>query len=196
MDLVSASQVLGNLGEFLGSIAVFATLIYLSIQVKHSKLATEANTKIAQQNHSLALAQNQLARVDLITKQIRSVVLSGELAEILVKYDKDGIGSLSSAEHRRFHTWHPASTSSTHWVCWTKTVGTRPNAGSKPRLTYGISCKWTSSGARRSLKRLPEFEQLNTRQRNHRLNPRLRVARRLDESLNIVSPTASVYSAP
>ncbi len=38
-------QMLGNLGEFVGAIAVVATLVYLAIQVRHSKEAMEANTK-------------------------------------------------------------------------------------------------------------------------------------------------------
>ena len=45
MDLTSTAQLLGNLGEFVGAIAVVATLIYLAIQVRHSKEATEANTR-------------------------------------------------------------------------------------------------------------------------------------------------------
>ncbi len=38
-------QMLGSLGEFVGAIAVVATLVYLAIQVRHSKEAMEANTK-------------------------------------------------------------------------------------------------------------------------------------------------------
>jgi len=37
MDLVSTAQVLGNLGEFFGSIAVLATLIYVAVQVSQLK---------------------------------------------------------------------------------------------------------------------------------------------------------------
>jgi hypothetical protein len=36
---------LGNLGEFVGAIAVVVTLVYLAVQVRHSRAATEANTK-------------------------------------------------------------------------------------------------------------------------------------------------------
>ena len=36
---------LGALGEFVGSIAVVVTLVFLAIQVRHSKNATEANTR-------------------------------------------------------------------------------------------------------------------------------------------------------
>ena len=40
-------QMLGSLGEFLGSIAVLATLIYLTIQVRHSRDAMEENSRLA-----------------------------------------------------------------------------------------------------------------------------------------------------
>lgn len=37
MDLLSTAQILGNLGEFFGSIAVLATLIYVAVQVSQLK---------------------------------------------------------------------------------------------------------------------------------------------------------------
>ena len=45
MDQQAFAQLLGNYGEFLGAVAVVVTLVYLSIQVRHGKEATEANTK-------------------------------------------------------------------------------------------------------------------------------------------------------
>ncbi len=36
MTLMEISQVLGNVGEFVGSIAVVATLLYLAIQVREA----------------------------------------------------------------------------------------------------------------------------------------------------------------
>ena len=45
MDHQAFAQLLGNYGEFLGAIAVVATLIYLAIQVRHSKESLDANTK-------------------------------------------------------------------------------------------------------------------------------------------------------
>ena len=41
-------QMLGSLGEFVGAFAVVATLIYLTIQVRHSRDAMEENTRLAQ----------------------------------------------------------------------------------------------------------------------------------------------------
>jgi hypothetical protein len=45
MDHQTFAQLLGNYGEFVGAIAVVVTLAYLAVQVRHSKVATEANTK-------------------------------------------------------------------------------------------------------------------------------------------------------
>ncbi len=44
MDLMSTAQLLGNFGEFVGAIAVVATLGYLAIQVRNTRTATESNT--------------------------------------------------------------------------------------------------------------------------------------------------------
>ena len=41
-------QMLGSLGEFVGAFAVVATLIYLTIQVRHSRDAMEENSRLAQ----------------------------------------------------------------------------------------------------------------------------------------------------
>ena len=45
---------LGALGEFVGSIAVVVTLIFLAIQVRHSKDATEANTRSVEESRKVA----------------------------------------------------------------------------------------------------------------------------------------------
>ena len=47
MSFVELSAVLGNVGKFLGSIAVLVTLIYLAVQVRHSRDLLEENRKIA-----------------------------------------------------------------------------------------------------------------------------------------------------
>jgi hypothetical protein len=50
MDLQVTAQLLGNFGEFVGAIAVVVTLAYLAVQVRHSKEATEANTRTIRAN--------------------------------------------------------------------------------------------------------------------------------------------------
>jgi hypothetical protein len=50
VDIETLSQVLGNFGEFVGAVAVVITIAYLAIQVRHSKEATEANTRTIRAN--------------------------------------------------------------------------------------------------------------------------------------------------
>ena len=59
---------LGNIGDFVGGIAVIVTLLYLAVQVRHNtrsmKLASMQSTMLAAQNVGLLPAQDQdLARV-------------------------------------------------------------------------------------------------------------------------------------
>ena len=44
MTGMEITEVLGNLGDFIGAIAVIGTIVYLAIQVRLSREATEANT--------------------------------------------------------------------------------------------------------------------------------------------------------
>ena len=62
MDHVTFAQLLGNYGEFVGAIAVVATLFYLALQVRHSSEATEANTRATEESRRLAMAQTYQAR--------------------------------------------------------------------------------------------------------------------------------------
>ena len=106
MDQQAFAQLLGNYGEFVGAIAVVATLVYLAIQVRHSKEATEFNSKQVEQSNLLALAQNQIARVNLIERQVRDLTTSSEMAEIIVRYESQGIDALDEVERFRFWNWH------------------------------------------------------------------------------------------
>ena len=46
MNLMDMAQLLGNFGEFVGAIAVVATLFYLAFQVRQSKEATERQHEV------------------------------------------------------------------------------------------------------------------------------------------------------
>ena len=48
-------QMLGSLGEFLGSIAVLATLVYLTIQVRHARIESAATAMLQRTSHVLAI---------------------------------------------------------------------------------------------------------------------------------------------
>ena len=53
----------------------------------------------------MALAQNQISRVELITQQVHGLAMSSELSEIFVKYENEGISSLSKVERSRFENF-------------------------------------------------------------------------------------------
>ena len=59
-------QMLGSLGEFVGAIAVVATLVYLAIRVRHSKEAMEGNTKSLEESRQLAIAESYQARTQMV----------------------------------------------------------------------------------------------------------------------------------
>ena len=61
MDLATTAQILGNFGEFLGSIGVLATLIYLSIQIRHG-------TQAARLNSSQIAIERYVALVESVNK--------------------------------------------------------------------------------------------------------------------------------
>lgn len=75
MDLQATAQLLGNFGEFVGAIAVVVTLGYLAVQVRHSREATDANTRSVAHSEVVARAQVRSAITDQII-QINSLVLS------------------------------------------------------------------------------------------------------------------------
>ena len=43
MDHQAFAQLLGNYGEFVGAVAVVATLIYLALQVRHKKFREDTS---------------------------------------------------------------------------------------------------------------------------------------------------------
>jgi hypothetical protein len=89
MDLMSTAQVLGNFGEFLGSIAVLATLIYLAVQVRQSKDLLEKNEKIA-------LSQVYQARADA-RREVHLASMGDAVASIQSKLNVQH-GFLGSAD--------------------------------------------------------------------------------------------------
>ena len=79
------SALLGNLGEFVGAIAVVATLIYLSIQVKLSKEATLANTRQMEENRKLNLLDTYMRRSERVEQGYKDVALHEHLSRLIFK---------------------------------------------------------------------------------------------------------------
>ena len=106
MSFIELSELLGNLGEFVGSIAVLATLIYLAVQVKQSKELLEENRKIA-----LGQMYQQSAGFSL---EIQRYIGNAALAELRTKVEGDeqiyneehmaNFDKLSVAEKKQFRS--------------------------------------------------------------------------------------------
>jgi len=104
---------LGALGEFLGSIAVLATLIYLAVQIRQNTISMNESKK-------LALAQTYQMRSDALQMMLVHAADSEHIGPIITKltgfgYPED-IGSLdrlTQEERGRFRQWQIAQ--QTHW---------------------------------------------------------------------------------
>ena len=104
---------LGALGELLGSIAVLATLVYLSVQVRQ-------NTRSMDESKKLALAQTYQMRSDALQMMLVHAADSEHIGPIISKltgagYPEDigALEHLSEVERQRFRLWQIAQ--ETHW---------------------------------------------------------------------------------
>ena len=90
MDQQAFAQLLGNYGEFFGSIAVLGTLVYLSVQIRQTK-------------HQLLLAGGQ-ARADAARDVLRQL---SDIAPTVAKLNFTSYGDfdLDSEENVRFGAW-------------------------------------------------------------------------------------------
>lgn len=100
VDHQATAQLLGNYGEFVGSIGALATLLYLAIQVRQSRESMDANTRAVK-------AQIGQARADNISAMMRDIVHSDHLARIgaerLAASDKgEWVNSLSPEDRYRW----------------------------------------------------------------------------------------------
>lgn len=83
-------QMLGSIGEFVGAIGVVVTLVYLSIQVRHSREAMEANTKSMDESRRAMVAQSTQARSFRRADRAERLAESGHIARIRVQLDEAG----------------------------------------------------------------------------------------------------------
>ena len=97
MDFVGTTEVLGNLGEFFGAFAVVATLVYLAIQVRHSKDSLEANT-------AALTAQTRQAAMETATAELLQLTAIPEIAIAL-----SGMQPLTTSDHVRLDSFLAAS---------------------------------------------------------------------------------------
>jgi hypothetical protein len=88
-------QELGSLGEFVGAIAVMATLVYLAIQTRLTRKAAEVTQRSAEETAKHAGVQAGATVVGGYSRW-RSLVSNPEIAEIIIK--ARGTDKLTDAE--------------------------------------------------------------------------------------------------
>ncbi len=98
MDHQAFAEMLGNYGEFLGAIAVVATLAYLAVQVRQSKAATEVNTTALHTSSTHALE-------GIYFQSIANFSSTSENANLIDRGNKD-YASLSEEEKFHFGLMH------------------------------------------------------------------------------------------
>ena len=91
-------EALGAIGEIVGAIAVVATLGYLAVQVRHSREATQANTR----------SLRSVARIEsgrYWTEEVIRMALSPDMATIVSKGMVDA-KALDDDERERLVAWY------------------------------------------------------------------------------------------
>ena len=87
MDVQATTQVLGNLGEFVGAIAVVVTLGYLAIQIRQ-------NTRSNSISRGMAIIEQRV-------RLREHMMINGELAELAARCRKPSIAELSGVDEER-----------------------------------------------------------------------------------------------
>lgn len=104
MTLAEISSVLGNIGEFIGAIAVVLTLIYLAAQVRLAREATEANTRQMEEMRTLSLVENYMRRSERVEAGYRDGALSNEMSRLIYLTYKEP-EALTEEERFRMREW-------------------------------------------------------------------------------------------
>ena len=104
---------IGAIGEIIGALAVFLTLVYLALQIRQ-------NTKSMDESKRLALAQTYQVRSDALQMMLVHAADSEHIGPIITKltgagYPEDigALDDLSNIERQRFRLWQIAQ--ETHW---------------------------------------------------------------------------------
>jgi hypothetical protein len=104
---------LGALGEFVGAIAVVATLAYLAVQIRQ-------NTRAMEEGRRLALAQTYQMRADALQEMLVRAADSEHIGPLITRLTQQGypgdiapLEALSPEERGRFRQWQIAQ--QTHW---------------------------------------------------------------------------------
>jgi hypothetical protein len=85
MPFIELSAILGNLGEFVGSIAVLGTLVYVSVQVNQSKELLERQSQSIEQSNRIAVSTAEAEMLYRNFDWYKSMINHPHMAELAVK---------------------------------------------------------------------------------------------------------------
>ena len=91
--MIETTQILGNLGEFVGAIGVVLTLGYLAVQVRQ-------NTRALEMTERQAVAQTEIDYLDREMKLSLAMIADQSLLVLIERAETD-FSSLNSIEQRR-----------------------------------------------------------------------------------------------
>jgi hypothetical protein len=94
MDIQGVAQLLGNFGEFVGAVAVFLTLVYLSIQIRQ-------NTHSMDESRRLSTVQAQQDWTSMFNYAMTEFATSEHLPRAWASYNADGVESLDDVDKIR-----------------------------------------------------------------------------------------------
>jgi hypothetical protein len=103
MDLLSWSQLLGNVGEFIGSIAILITLVYLAVQVRDTKEALSANSRDQRASRALDLFLTAADSDHLVPSIVSDMEKTGSEPRVFVRKLMDRGMSQEDAERLRYY---------------------------------------------------------------------------------------------
>jgi len=92
---------LGSIGEFISSIGVIVTLIYLAIQLKQ-------NTEAMRESQRIARVDAMTTKNELIERSSAQAAINPEILELRLRAKKEGVGGLSELETARLVSWEAA----------------------------------------------------------------------------------------
>jgi hypothetical protein len=83
--MLEITQILGNIGEFVGALGVVATLIYLAVQVRHSAVLLESNNAAMAENTKLVRAAAIDRYSDAVSRWRGRLIESEDVAHLWQK---------------------------------------------------------------------------------------------------------------
>ncbi len=118
MDLMDTAQLLGNFGEFVGAIAVVATLIYLTTQIRQNTSALQSAAAQAVHDNFAAWYSSAQGDPSLLSISVKGMKDLASLSEIEKPQFTAQFMAFCSHVQDAFYKWQEGSLSPELWRGW------------------------------------------------------------------------------